>query len=98
MLQMVRRADINFMFAQSKLSQPTVSVHQDSRPAVKERLIQQLKELNLDHLEYLSEHAVGSGSYRQCYRALYRGIEVILKITIRQRRAEKGRGETYCST
>ena len=42
-------------------------------------MIQQLKELNPDHLEYLSEHAVGSGSYGQCYRALYRGIEVIVK-------------------
>lgn len=79
MLQMARGADVNFMFTQSKPSRPTVSVHQDARPAVKERLIQQLKELNPDHLEYSSEHAVGSGSYGQCHRALYRGIAVIVK-------------------
>ena len=79
MLQMVCGADVNFKFTQSKPSRPTVSVHRDARPAVKEPLIQQLKELNPDHLEYLSEHAVGSGSYGQCYRALYRGIEVIVK-------------------
>ena len=38
-----------------------------------------LKELNKDHLQYLSEHVIGSGSYGQCYRARYRGIEVIVK-------------------
>ncbi|XP_068760115.1 uncharacterized protein [Montipora capricornis] len=38
-----------------------------------------LKELDPDYLQLLSEHAVGSGSYRQCFHARYRGIEVIVK-------------------
>lgn len=63
MLQMACWAHVNLMFTQSKPSQPTVSVHRDARPAIKERLIQQLKELNPDHLEYLSEDAVVSKTY-----------------------------------
>lgn len=38
-----------------------------------------LKELNPDHIEYLSERVVGRGSYGECYRAQYRGIDVIVK-------------------
>ena len=37
------------------------------------------KELLPEHLEYLSEHSVGSGSYGQCFQAPYRGIDVIVK-------------------
>ena len=59
-----------------------MSLSRGARPA-NERVIQlsktDLKELNKDHLQYLSEHVVGSGSYGQCYRARYRGIEVIVK-------------------
>ena len=32
-----------------------------------------------EHLEYLSTHPVGSGSYGQCFHAHYRGIDVIVK-------------------
>ena len=82
MLQMARGADVNFLFTQAKPSRSNVSLPRDARPA-NERVIEQsktdLKELNTDHLQYLSEHAVGSGSYGQCYRARYRGIEVIVK-------------------
>ena len=38
-----------------------------------------LKELNPEHIEYLPQESVGSGSYGQCYRARYRGIEVVVK-------------------
>lgn len=38
-----------------------------------------LKELLPEHLEYLSEHSVGSGSYGQCFHAHYRGIDVVIK-------------------
>lgn len=82
MIQMARGADVNFVFTQSKPSRSNKSLLRDAPPA-KERVIQpsktDLKELNADHLQYLSEHAVGSGSYGQCYRARYRGIEVIVK-------------------
>ena len=82
MLQMARGANINFVFTQPKPSRSNVSLPQDALPA-NEHVIQQsktdLKELNTDHLKYLSEHAVGNGNYGKCYRALYRGIEVIVK-------------------
>ena len=38
-----------------------------------------LKELDPEHIEYLPQLSVGSGSYGQCYRARYRGIEVVVK-------------------
>ena len=38
-----------------------------------------IKELNPEHIVYMSENLVGSGSYGQCYRARYRGIEVLVK-------------------
>lgn len=84
MLQMASGADINFVFTQPKPkpSRSNVSLPRGARPA-NERVVQlsktDLKELNKYHLQYLSEHAVGSGSYGQCYRARYRGIEVIVK-------------------
>ena len=99
MLQMARGADANFVFTQPKPSRSNVSLPRDSFPA-NERVTQQsktdLKELNTDHLQYLSEHAVGSGSYGKCYRARYRGIEVIVKKMSHDHTAEgkKGRGET----
>lgn len=43
-----------------------------------------LKELEPAHIDYLSSEAVGSGSYGQCYRARYRGIDVIVKKMIYQ--------------
>ena len=82
MLQMASGADINFVFTQPKPkpSRSNVSLPRGARPA-NERVVQlsktDLKELNKYHLQYLSEHAVGSGSYGQCYRARCRGIEVI---------------------
>ena len=84
MLQMASAADVNFVFTEPKPkpSRSNVSLPRGARPA-NERVIQlsktDLKELNKDHLQYLSEHAVGSGSYGQCFRARYRGIEVIVK-------------------
>ena len=81
MLQMARGV-VNFAFTQSKPSRSSVSLPRNARHA-NERVIRQsttdLKELDTDHLQHLSEHAVGSGSYGQCYRARYRGIEVIVK-------------------
>ncbi|XP_068690623.1 fibroblast growth factor receptor 2-like [Montipora foliosa] len=44
-----------------------------------ESLKRDLKELMPEHLEYLSTHPVGSGSYGQCFHAHYRGIDVIVK-------------------
>lgn len=41
-----------------------------------------IKELNPEHLEHLSENAVGSGSYGQCYRAHYCCIEVLVKVQL----------------
>ena len=37
------------------------------------------KELIPEHLEYLTQHSVGSGSFGQCFKASYRGIAVIVK-------------------
>jgi len=81
MLQMARGV-VNFAFTQSKPPRSSVSLPRNARPA-NELVIQQSttdpKELDTDHLQYLSEHAVGSGSYGQCYHARYRGIEVVVK-------------------
>lgn len=82
MLQMARGGNVDLVNRnQPKPPLQTSSLHRDSRTVVKERVITEtyLKELNPDHLEYLSEHAVGSGSYGECYRAQYRGIEAIAK-------------------
>ena len=38
-----------------------------------------LKELNPEHIEYLPQESVGSGSYGQCYCARYREIEIVVK-------------------
>ena len=38
-----------------------------------------IKELEPGHIDYLPLDAVGSGSYGQCYRARYRGIDVVVK-------------------
>ena len=38
-----------------------------------------LKELNPEHIEYLPQESVGSGSYGQCYCACYREIEIVVK-------------------
>ena len=69
-------------FTEPKTRRMTAA-HRHPHPVEKESEIRKpktaLKELNPDHLEYLSEHAIGSGSYGQCYRARYRGIEVIVK-------------------
>lgn len=84
MLQMASGADINCVFTQPKPkpSRSNVILPRGACPA-NERVVQlsktDLKELNKDNLQYLSEHAVGSGSYGQCYRARYHGIEVIVK-------------------
>lgn len=45
---------------------------------VKERKLE-LKELNPQNINYLSRESFGSGSYGQCYRARYRGIDVVVK-------------------
>ncbi|PFX17119.1 Serine/threonine-protein kinase svkA [Stylophora pistillata] len=37
------------------------------------------KELIPEHLVYLTQHSVGSGSFGQCFKASYRGIAVIVK-------------------
>ena len=37
------------------------------------------KELIPEHLEYPTQHSVGSGSFGQCFKASYRGIAVIVK-------------------
>ncbi|XP_067019463.1 probable LIM domain-containing serine/threonine-protein kinase DDB_G0287001 [Acropora muricata] len=44
---------------------------------VKEKSL--LKELKPGHIDYLPLDAVGSGSYGHCYRARYRGIDVVVK-------------------
>ena len=38
-----------------------------------------IKELEPGHIDYLPLDAVGGGSYGQCYRARYRGIDVVVK-------------------
>ena len=45
--------------------------------ALKEKSL--INELEPGHIDYLSLDAVGSGSYRQCYRAHYRGINIVVK-------------------
>ena len=37
------------------------------------------KELIPEHLEYLTQHSVGSGSFGQCFKSSYRRIAVIVK-------------------
>ena len=80
MLQMARGADALPLVTQPQRGQ---SDHKQFSRTVKPIATKEskcvLKELSPGHLEYISEHAVGSGSYGQCFRARYRGIEVIVK-------------------
>ena len=81
MFQMARGAS----FVEKKPRKSTVSeVHRLRRVITRNIQIPReskacLKELDPDYLQLLSEHAVGSGSYGQCFHARYRGIEVIVK-------------------
>ena len=84
MLQMARGADVHLAAKQPKPPRQAASVHRNPRQVVlkKERVVigTEVKELNPEYMEYLSEEAVGSGSYGECYRARYRAsIEVIVK-------------------
>ena len=64
-------------------SRGATTAHRDPRPVEKEDEARKpkkvRKELNPAYLEDLSEEAIGSGSYGQCYSARCRGIEVIVK-------------------
>ena len=48
----------------------------------------ELKELNPQHLDYLNQESIGSGSYGKCYPARYRGIDVVVKKMIYSYTAE----------
>ena len=68
------------------LSRPTM-------PKVKKQLVVkekklELKELNPEHIDYLNQENIGSGSYGQCYHARYRGIDVVVKKMINSDTAE----------
>ena len=84
MLQMAHGADVHLAAKQPKPPRQAASVHQNPCQVVlkKERVVirTEVKELNPEYMEYLSEEAVGSGSYGQYYRIRYRAsIKVIVK-------------------
>ena len=54
----------------------------------KQLVVKELKELNPKHVDYLPQDAVGGGSFGQCFRAHYRGIEVVVKKMIHNDSAE----------
>ena len=55
---------------------------------VKELKKVELKELNPEHVDYLPQDAVGGGSFGQCFRARYRGIDVVVKKMIHNNSTE----------
>ena len=60
------------------MSRPTI-------PKVKKQLVVreiklELKELNPQLLDYLTQESIGSGSYGQCYPTHYREIYVVVKM------------------
>lgn len=67
-------------------SRPTI-------PKIKKRLVVkemklELKELNPEHIIYMKQESIGSGSYGHCYHARYRGIDVVVKKMIYSDTAE----------
>lgn len=67
----------------SKLQQLMPAPPERNLRAVKKQIVVKekslLKELEPGHIDYLPLDAVGSGSYGLCYRARYRGINVVVK-------------------
>ncbi|XP_068735448.1 uncharacterized protein [Montipora capricornis] len=63
------------------------SLSRPTKLVVKERKLE-LKELNPEHIDYLNQESIGSGSYGQCYHARYRGIDVVVKKMIYSDTAE----------
>ena len=84
MLQAARSRKVGFIEPVNTCKPRHSKFHRDPRPVRKGCVTSKdakadLKELNPDHIEYLSERVVGRGSYGECYRARYRGIDVIVK-------------------
>lgn len=81
MLQMARGANVivNSLFTKPPPRRLlTVNANRNFGRIEKQRAIY-LKELSPEHLEYLSAHPIGSGSYGQCFSARYRGIDALVK-------------------
>ena len=82
MLQAARSRKVGFIEPVNTSKPRHSKFHRDPRPVRKGCVTSKdakadLKELNPDHIEYLSERVVGRGSYGECYRGRYRGIDVI---------------------
>ena len=85
LLQMARGGNVNSVFPPKRPPphSETVNCNRNFGRIKKQRASEEskidLKELNPEHLEYVSADLIGSGSYGQCFRARYRGIDVLLK-------------------
>ena len=84
MLQVARGRKVGFIEPVNTSKPRHSKFHRDPRPVGKGCVTskdakEDLKDLIPDHIEYLSEHVVGRGSYIECYRARYRVIDVIVK-------------------